>query len=294
MKISQLQALVAVADHDNFTEAALSLQLSQSAVSHAIASLEDELGVSLVSRGRHGASLTAVGERVTLHARKVLNLLTQIAHEAALEKGLMGGKIRLAAFRSAATHLLPPVIVRFRSRFANIEITLTEDEYEGVEQVLREGRADIGIVALPAPDDFETWEIARDEYVVLLPGSEIAAPRTLSWEELAAQSFILSGDRQVAAILNHCKAANLALNVAYRVREDSTVVSMVAQGLGAAILPRLAADPLPEGVQAHRLPVPFYRLIGAAIVASALHSPATFAFLDALRETGLFAADSAR
>lgn len=72
MKLSQLRALVAVADHNNFSEAALHLGLSQSAISHAIASLEEKLGVVLLSRGRHGAHLTSVGERVTTHARNVL------------------------------------------------------------------------------------------------------------------------------------------------------------------------------------------------------------------------------
>lgn len=61
LKISQLRALVGVADYGNFSEAALQMDLSQSAISHAIASLESELGVILLSRGRHGANLTPVG-----------------------------------------------------------------------------------------------------------------------------------------------------------------------------------------------------------------------------------------
>jgi hypothetical protein len=63
IKLSQLRALVAVAECGNFSEAALHLEVSQSAVSHAIATLEDELGVVLFTRGRHGATLTPIGER---------------------------------------------------------------------------------------------------------------------------------------------------------------------------------------------------------------------------------------
>jgi DNA-binding transcriptional ArsR family regulator len=66
LKISQLRALVAVANHGNFSEAALHLELSQSAVSHAIASLEEELGVMLLSRGRHGAHLTPDSTSVSM------------------------------------------------------------------------------------------------------------------------------------------------------------------------------------------------------------------------------------
>lgn len=145
IKLSQLRALVAVVEYSNFSEAALHLELSQSAVSHAIATLEEELGVLLLSRGRHGAHLTPVGERVTNHARSVLQLLEAMVKEANLEKGLHGGSVRLASFRSVATHLLPAMIAQFRSHFPKIAVTIIEHfDYVGVEQALREGRADIG------------------------------------------------------------------------------------------------------------------------------------------------------
>ncbi|MBD2101415.1 LysR family transcriptional regulator [Leptolyngbya sp. FACHB-261] len=291
MKISQLQALVAVAEHRNFTEAALALNISQSAVSHAIASLEDELGVSLLSRGRHGAHPTGVGERIIRHAHKVLQLLDDISHEATLEKGLLGGTLCVASFRSAATHLLPPVIARFRSRFPHIAVSIIErDDYDEVDQVLREGRADIGLTYAPNSDEFDFWEITRDEYVVLIREPELPTSGQLTWEELTAHSFILStGDGCTPLILRHCATAGHSLKVSYRVKEDSTILGMVAQGLGVAIMPRLATEPLPQGVAALSLPGHLERVIGVAILANALHSPAVFAFLDAVRGTGLFA-----
>lgn len=73
MKLSQMKILVAVADRSNFSEAALHLEMSQSAVSHGIAALEEHLGVILFLRGRHGAHLTPVGERIVEHAREIVN-----------------------------------------------------------------------------------------------------------------------------------------------------------------------------------------------------------------------------
>ena len=149
IKISQLRALVAVALHGNLSEAALHLELSQSAVSHAIASLEQELGVLLLSRGRHGALLTPVGERVISHARSVLQLLEAVVKEANLEKGLHGGQVRIASFRSVATNVLPAVIARFRIHFPEITVAITEHyDFSGVEQALRAGYADIGFTYL--------------------------------------------------------------------------------------------------------------------------------------------------
>jgi DNA-binding transcriptional LysR family regulator len=80
--------------------------------------------------------------------------------------------------------------------------------------------------------------------------------------------------------------------VAYEIKEDSTIVSMVAQGLGAAVLPHLAAMPIPNSVQVRSLPVPLERMIGAAILSNNLQVPAVFAFLDVLRGTGRFARKS--
>ncbi|MFQ3613501.1 MAG: LysR family transcriptional regulator [Cyanobacteriota bacterium] len=293
IKLAQLRALVAVANHGNFSEAALHLNLSQSAISHSIASLEEELGIPLLIRGRNGALPTPTGERVLDHARQILKLLEAIEQEALRERGLQGGKLRIGSFRSAATHLLPPILSRFRNRFPNIEITILEhDEYAGVEEDLREGRVDLGFTHLPCGSEFETFEILRDEYVALLPPHHILGDGPLTWDQLAQLPLILSADNSGCcglALENHLRRAGQSFRYAYEVREDSTVVSMVAQGLGAAILPRLAAEPVPVGVQIRSLPDPLERVIGVALRANGLHTPAVYAFLDAIRGTGLFA-----
>jgi DNA-binding transcriptional LysR family regulator len=295
LKISQLRALVAVADYGNFSEAALKLELSQSAISHAIASLEEQLGVVLLSRGRHGANLTPVGERVIEQARQVLQLLEGIVQEANQEKGLHGGQVRIAAFRSVATHILPTVIARFRCHFPEITVSITEfHNFIGVEQALREGHADIGFTYLPANEGFETWEILRDDYIALLPPNSGLRPAQLTWEQLAVYPLILPCiDCCSIPIRNHLRISDYPLKIAYEVREDSTIVSMVMQGLGAAILPRLAAEPLPAGIHVCRLPVHLERRIGTAVFTNALQTPAVFAFLDALRHTGQFSIKAA-
>lgn len=290
MNLEHLRILLKVVEYGSFSTAALQLQVSQSAVSRAIAALEEELGVSLLTRGRFGAYPTLIGKQVLKHACTMLEAREQIDHEINLAKGLEGGRVRIASFRSAATHLLPPLIAQFCQRFPTIEVAITEDDPTNVEHALREGRVDIGLVPLPRScEDFDTWEIVRDEFVVLLPYSGKPIPQHLTWEELSAYSFILYNYAEcTSAVRNHWAQWGQSPKVAYEVKEDSTIVSMVAQGLGAAILPRLAALPIPDGVQVRSLPVPLDRVIGAAIVANILQPPAVFAFLDLLRGTGLF------
>lgn len=295
IKLSQLRILMAVAQHQNFSEAALHLQISQSAVSHAIATLENELGVVLFSRGRHGAVLTPVGDRILVHATDILDQVEQIGREANRSKGLDGGQVRVASFRSVATHILPRAIATFRQRHGGISVSITEHrDYDSIEQSLREGKADVGIVGLPASPGFDTWELLRDEYLALLPPMPELAPeptpesvsQSLTWDMLLSYPLILApeGVPCCSIVQRHFTRHGYALQAAYHFAEDSTMISMVMQGLGVAILPRLAATPLPPTIQVSSLPVPLERVIGVAISSTAFHSPAVYAFVDTLKQ----------
>lgn len=285
MNFSQLRAFVAVAHHSNFSEAALELNLSQSAISYAISTLEEELGVPLFVRGRHGAVLTAAGEHLVHHAQQALQQIEIMHKEANLYRGLQGGRVRIASFRSVATHVLPKVIAQFRARFPEVTVTLIERPHQlDIEQTLREGRADIGFTYLPTSDEFEVWEILRDEYVALLPPTT-KVTSSLTWQNLAAHSLVWLPCLPCGGLLHkHLISKAPPMNTVVTIQEDSTIVSMVAQGLGAAILGRLAAAPIPKEVGVYSLPVPISRVIGVAVLSDALHVPAVFAFLDMLKQ----------
>ncbi len=286
VKLSQLRILIAVATYQNFSEAALHLQISQSAVSHAIATLEEELGVILVSRGRHGAKLTPAGERILCHAQHMMQNLDAIGKEAQLARGLQGGQVRIASFRSVATHILPPAIAQFRKKFPAINAVITEHfDYITTERAVREGKADICITYLPTSAEFETWELFRDEYIVLVP-PDIDLTPPITWDMLKPHPLILGPDNDACNILiqKHFARYGQSLNAAYRFAEDSTIISMAAQGLGIAVLPRLAAEPVPDHMHVFSLPNPLARIIGVGILAEELHPPSVFAFLETLKE----------
>ncbi|NJL01473.1 MAG: LysR family transcriptional regulator [Spirulinaceae cyanobacterium SM2_1_0] len=290
LKVSQLRALVAVAECGNFSSAALNLELSQSTISHAIANLEAELGVVLLKRGRNGARLTPIGERIVTQAEQVLQLLAEIAHEANRAKGLQGGHVRIACFRSVATHLLPSAIARLQNLFPEIQISLVEfGELYEIERALLSGQADVGVSELLNGLEFEAWEICEDDYVVLLPPDAPLKCVQLTWAQLAEYPLAVSAHDSCGGRIRRClQTADVPLQVAYEIREDSTIIGMVQQGLSAAILPRMAAEPIPDRLQVCRLPCHLSRTLGAAVARDALHTPAVYAFLDALRETGRF------
>lgn len=285
LKLSQLQVLIAVADWGSFSEAALQLQLSQSAVSYAIATLEEDLGVLLLSRGRYGAHLTPVGEQIVVRARQIDFLMTDIVKQANLAKGLHGGQVRISAFRSAATYILPSAIAQFCCRYPEIAVSIAEyDDRPDVEDDLRKGRADLGITYLPTSNEFETWDLMQDEFIVLFPPNA-ATTSKISWQDLSAYPLIMApdGDGCDAMVYAHCAQHGTNLQATYHVRSDATIVNMVAQGIGAAISPRLAAEPIPTGVQVFSLPVPLFRTISVAVLADALLTPAVFMLLELLK-----------
>ncbi|NJN01066.1 MAG: LysR family transcriptional regulator [Leptolyngbyaceae cyanobacterium RM1_1_2] len=287
LKLSQLRALVAVAARGNFSEAALNLEVTQSTISHAIATLEDELGVILLQRGRHGARLTPVGERITAKAQQVLALLEDMASAADQTKGLQGGTVRIAAFRSVATHVLPKAIAQLHSRYPSISVSIAEfDELRQLEQALVQGQVDICVAEALCGGDYEVVPIFEDEYIALLPPSAGLRNAQLRLEDLGQYPLIAS---QHSSCFDRIRLQLAQLSppreVAYRIRHDSSMTSMVKQGLGVAILPQLAAEPIPEGVQVCRLPFRMFRPIGASLLKKALHTPAVYAFLDALRDS---------
>ena len=291
LKISQLVALVAVAEQGGFSAAGLHLGMAQSTVSHAIATLESDLGVVLLLRNRAGAVLTPIGTQIYQQARDVLDQLQDIRQTANQAKGLQTGRVRVAAVRTVATHILPGVISRFRQVHPQMSVEITEyDRYVDVERSLRAGKADIGFTLLPAPSEFQSWELFREEFVALLPpevsSSEQNAPaeQPLTWEQLVSYPRIVNSRSHQHNILveQHLGQFGYRLPIDYEVREDSTLMNMIKKGLGAAVLARLEAEPIPLGVRVKPLPEPLERIVGIAILENAVLPRAVFVFLDVL------------
>ncbi len=286
IKTSQLRTLVAIADTGTFSDAALALDLSQSAVSHAIATLEEELGVLLLHRSRQGATLTPLGQQITQEARRILQCLDTMARLAQQARGLNQGQVRIAGFRSVATHILPEVIRRFRSAYPGVSVTINEfHHYHGVEAEVRHGRADLGFTYLPTTSEFEVWELLRDRYIAILP-PEIPATNPIHWDTLVQTPLIMAppGDCCRDVVERFFTTAGYTLSAAYEVREDSTMLSLVQEGLGMTVMAKLAAEPIPANLKVVELPSTLERVIGVIHLTEALLPPPIYAFMDTLKQ----------
>lgn len=240
-----LRVLLAVERAGTFTGAAESLGLTQSAVSHAVRSCERRVGVLLFERGRSGASPTPAGRRVLVHARQILrqhDLLRAEALDAAA--GTMTGPLRVAAFRSAAVHLLPPALERLTARHPGLspQVLLVPEVGRGTAGEVADGRADLAIATLDRdadpPPGLLADELLTEPYLLAYPAGR-PSPRGLpliDWPENCSSYTRAWWSRQ-----EWLPPATLD------VADDGVVLSMVAQGIGMAILPRLTlTDPPPR------------------------------------------------
>ena len=295
IKLSQLRALVAIATTQNFSEAALELNLSQSTISHSIAALESELGIVVVTRGRHGASLTPVGEAICAKAQQMLQTLDDIGQLASQSRGVEGGQVRIVAFRSMASNVLPSAIAKLHATYPKIQVTITEmDELRELQQALSEGKADVSVAELLPAADFETLPIIKDPCIALVPPNYPIDTPQLAWEHLHNYPLITSIHGSCTNRINRAlKQAVPSIEVDYRVRTDSTIVGMVTQGLGIGILHQLSAYPIPPDVRVMQLPFKIFRPLGVSWPKEALLSPAVYAFLDVFKALQLDASPAA-
>jgi DNA-binding transcriptional LysR family regulator len=282
--LAQLQGLVAVVDGGSFTAAARALGISQSSVSQTVGALEEELDLILLRRGRDGVTLTEACERLLVHARGVLEHLEHMRQEAAALAGLTVGKLRLAAFSSVFTRLLPGIVGSFSRRYPGIDLVLLEGADPDVRNWLGAGVADIGLLTLPA-DGVETVPLIDDTLqVVVSAGHTLANVAVVRPEQLAGEHFIMPAGGCESLVQSSLRAAGVELHSQFEVRDMTTIFALVHDGIGITMVPALALPAQIAGLQVIPLDPPAPRQIGLAMRSLAALPPAGLAFLAHARE----------
>ena len=291
LNLTQLRFLLEVIERGSYSEAALELGVSQSTISHAVQELEAALGARLLERGRHGAKPTVLGERVALHARSVLASLEAMREEVALDRASLSGTLRIASVRSFATLTLPPILLGFRAAHpgVNFEMVDVESDPGGIEGGLLEGRADIGILAQPEVDGLMSFELLRDDYLLVWPEDGRDSPP--GWADLDDANVMICEGECARLLRRYYEGSGRAFRPTISTRDDSVILSLVAHGMGVALMPAISTHPLPVGVRAYPLPDPLERVIVASVTPSRYASPLVKAFIAALRGTDYSALD---
>ncbi|MGM0173041.1 LysR family transcriptional regulator [Enterococcus sp. DIV0800] len=277
MNIQKYIAFVKTVELGSFTKAAKVLNYSQSGISRMINDLEQEWGFRC---WRAGLRLTSDGLNVLPFAKELAEKYQALQNQLAELGHLDTGLIRIGTFSSVATHWLPAAIKKFQIKYPKIEFELLLGDYEEIEQWIFEGRVDFGFSRLPAQTDLIEVFLASDEQLVVLPADHLLlAKKSISPQDLIDQPFILLERQGTFDITELLENYQIQPDIKYRTWDDYSILSMVEQGLGISILPKLILQRLAYNVALRPLDVPISRQIGLLYRDQQLLSVASRAFL---------------
>jgi DNA-binding transcriptional LysR family regulator len=193
MELRQLRTFVAVAELRHFARAASLCNLSQPAVSHQIALLEDELGAKLLNRATRRVSLTVAGEVFLEEARRILGAVDR-AHERMAEvvRGAVG-RIRLGASATPGLYLLPALLAKYRSEHESYDLRFEIASTHAIAERVARNDLDMAIVAGSLPSgELQTRSLMRDDLVIITaPLSALARARSVKVAQLQDQTWLL-------------------------------------------------------------------------------------------------------
>lgn len=259
-------AFVKTVELGSLSKAAQALSYSQSGISRMLQDLEREWNITLLERDRAGVRLTSDGMRLLPYAQRLCGEYYKMQEQIEEISGLKSGLIRIGTFSSVATHWLPKMIGSFQAEYPGIDYELLLGDYSEIEQWIAEGRVDCGFLRLPTRKEFVSMHLAADEQMVVLPKTHpLAAAERFPVKALDGAEFMLlqkGGDDDVSVLLQE---NNVKPHIKFTTWDDYAIMSMVEQGFGISILPRLILQRIPYDICIKPLDRPIYRQIGIAM-----------------------------
>ncbi|MGG3284121.1 LysR family transcriptional regulator [Paenibacillus solani] len=281
MSIVRFEIIAKVVELGSFTKTADALNMTQSAVSHAVASLESELDTSLLIRDRKkGITLTEVGQKVLPHIREILKRMDSIHQEIALVTNLETGIIRIGTFASASSCLLPKLLSKFQKKHPKIEFKFYEGTYEEITEWLGSGIIDIGFVVKGKSNpNFDLVPLIKDKMVVAYhPEHRFHTKETVEMNDLLDESFIMPTGMYQSHVEELFEEAQIKPFIRFEVHDCTTIANMVQEGLGITIGPELFLK-TQQNIKTSKLNMQNSRVVSLACESIENASPAVKEFL---------------
>ncbi|HEY6887005.1 MAG TPA: LysR family transcriptional regulator [Solirubrobacter sp.] len=249
--LRRLRAFHAVAEHGSFSAAGLELGYAQSVVSHHVAALEQQLGLTLINRGTRPVSVTDAGARLRHHAEIILGQVSAAEDDLRAIAGVEGGTLKVGAFLSACNTFVPAAVARFERDHPGVELEVEQLEEPAAQRKLRSGDLDVAVVwripdvpGVKPEDGIDELHLANDPYWIVLPARHrLGRRRQISLADLAGERFIappvsdytVSYQAMLEQLWSHAGIEPRTLRV-----QDVTVArAMISAGLSAGILSEL-------------------------------------------------------
>ncbi|RSL30683.1 LysR family transcriptional regulator [Salibacterium salarium] len=288
MSLAKYEIFSKVVERGSLTKAGDEMNLTQSAVSHAINGLEADFGFSLLNRGRSGLALTVNGERILAYIHEILNINEKMNQEANAIQGLEIGTVRIGTFTSVSSHWLPSIFKEFKSAYPRITIEVYEGDYEEIEDWIINGKIDCGFVNQVRSDHLDVVFLKQEKLLCIIPENHpMSQQEKVLFDQIEQKPFIMPryGSYKYEGyhdVKRFFKENKVKANIAFELLDDYAIISMVQNNLGISILPHMLLTNLPEDVKSLDLEKNCHRTI--SIAANFDKSPATRKFIDCVTQ----------
>lgn len=252
MTITQLQYVLAVAEHRNFTLAAEKCFVTQPTLSMQIQKVEDELGVLIFDRSKKPIQLTDIGQKIVTQAKNIVNESDRIKDIVDQQKGFIGGEFRLGIIPTVMPTLLPMFLKSFTNRYPKVKLVIEELNTEEIITRLKNGHLDAAIAATPLEEEkIKEIVLYFEPFVAYIPETHPMAqkkeiePRDLNIDEIL---LLQDGHCFRDGILNLCKTSGSGDRNHFQIESGSfeTLIKLADEGLGTTLLPYLHTLDLKE------------------------------------------------
>lgn len=244
---SRLTAFVAVADHRNYGDAARSLCLTQPALTKQIQALERQLGGTLFTRGRHGATLTEFGAQLLPHARELVTATDEFTRRARRLSSGEAGKLTLG-FGLSTIDIAPQAVTAFRRVYPEVEVSLEDLPSQVQADRIRTGALHAGFLRLPVSEDLHQRVLRRDHLALASTAPIHGDIRHWLGTHRLVRLAKAKGPGLTAQIDQLCAAWQIHPGTLHETHDLQTVLALVAAGTGPALVPMTAARIAPPAV----------------------------------------------
>lgn len=246
ISFKQLRYFDAVARHKHFGRAADHCAVTQPALSMQIQELERELKLQLVERRRSGIQLTEDGREIARRAQRILADLRDLRDYAHQRAERLAGTLHLGVIPSIAPYILPRFLPLLRDAFPDLDVHIRETQTRQLTAELIEGSLDLMLAALPVEHaDVETIRLFEDRFLLALPASRELHGRVQATPDLLKDDRLLlleEGHCLRDQALTFCHLRRIESIDTFGASSLSTLVQMVANGLGLTLLPEICVD----------------------------------------------------
>lgn len=274
-----------VAVKKTFYQAATTLNVTPSAVSHSVNQLEKDLGFPLFIRDRSGVELTNDGKKVLPYIQKILNDENNLRQVSDNINGLNSGSVRFGVFSSVCINWLPQIIRQFNIQYPGIKISVRQGTISEINEWTKNGTIDIGFTLMPAPDNLLVYHLINDPIYCITPSDfKPFNGEFITKSDVTDENFILQQrdyDRDTKLALDYYNVTTNSLQFSI---DDQSIISMVESGLGLGILPKLALEKLYGNFKYFEFSQGYSRKIALIVNKTQATAPSTTKMLKIIKE----------